>query len=91
MARRGIVRFITGAFVFLKLLVAKLADFEFPLRVIILFRFNGFKVAALGLTAVLGINIRFKPLRWVILYKVLLGVLLSDVFGPGAGYRFLSF
>lgn len=86
MARGNIARFITGALVFPKLLVSRLPDFEFPARGIILFRLGGLKTAALSLTAVLGINIPFKPLRWVILYEVLLGVLPGDVFGLGAGF-----
>ena len=86
MARRTAVCRVSGYFVLFKLLVSQLADFEFPVHWIIQVRLYDFKAVVLHLTAVLGINIRFKPLRWVILYKVLLDVLPGYVFGAALGF-----
>jgi hypothetical protein len=54
--------------------------------VIVLFRFYDFKGIIFILIALLSIHIRLKPLRWVILYKVLLYVLHRYVFGAALGF-----
>lgn len=86
MARGGITCRITGTFVLLKLVVSKLPDFEFLFDGIIRVRFKGLKGIALSLTAVLIINVRFKPLGRVIIYKVLFYVLSGYVFGAAFGF-----
>ena len=59
---RCTARFILGAFIFLKLGIAKLPNFEFPTRGIILFRRYGLKGIILSLIALLGIPIRLRSL-----------------------------
>jgi hypothetical protein len=48
-ARCTMTYFISGELIFFKLLVAKLPNFEFPARVIILFGFNCLQLAPFGL------------------------------------------
>lgn len=60
---RTMTRRVPGAFIFSKLLTAKLADFEFLLYRIILIGFKSFKGITFSLVAVLNIHIRFKPLQ----------------------------
>ena len=77
---------IPYAFICFKLLIAQFTYFEFPVYRIILFGFNGFKGIILSFISFLGIPIRLRPLRWVILYKVLLYVLPGYVFRIVCGF-----
>lgn len=54
--------FIPCEFIFLKLLVAQLPNFEFPLDRIIIFGFNSLKGIIYILVALLSINISLRPL-----------------------------